>query len=187
MHERNYTTARKKFLWLNSHGALLKGLDIVIEAFVMMPELELFICGNIDRDSEFMNAIKSRLALLSNITIEGWVDIQSERFKTLVTECGWVISTSFSEGGGGSILNCMAKGLIPIISRSSSLTLPEKTGFYLEENTANELADLIIKVSNLPDTTLSEMSFNAYNFIATNHTIENFKKQYKDFLIKIKN
>jgi glycosyltransferase involved in cell wall biosynthesis len=182
--ERNYTTAKKKFLWLNSHGALLKGLDIIIDTFMMMPELQLFICGNTDRDAEFMNTIQSRIDRASNITIEGWVDIEGERFKTLVAECAWVVSASFSEGGGGSILNAMAKGLIPVISTSSSITLPVKTGFYLENNNAAAIVDLLKTVSELPDHELKEMSLNAVNFIATHHTLENFKSKYKDFLIE---
>jgi glycosyltransferase involved in cell wall biosynthesis len=182
---RNYTKAKKRFLWLNSHGALLKGLDIVIEAFMMRPELQLFVCGNTGRDAEFMNTIQSRIAGASNITMEGWVDIEGERFKTLVAECGWVVSASFSEGGGGSILNAMAKGLIPLISTSSSITLPAKTGFYLENNNAAAIVDLLKTVDELPDDELKEMSLNAVNFIATHHTLANFKSKYKDFLIEV--
>jgi glycosyltransferase involved in cell wall biosynthesis len=182
---RNYTKAKKRFLWLNSHGALLKGLDMVLEAFMMRPELQLFVCGNTGRDAEFMNTMQSRIAHASNITMEGWVDMKGERFKTLVAECGWVVSASFSEGGGGSILNAMAKGLIPVISTSSSITLPRKTGFYLENNNAASIVDLLKTVSELPDDELREMSLNAVNFIATHHTLEIFKSKYKDFLIEV--
>jgi len=183
--ERNYASARKKFIWLNSHGALLKGLDIVIDAFSMMPELEVYICGNAERDSSFINAISRQLSAAPNITIEGWVDINSEGFKKIATDCAWVINTSFSEGGGGSTLNCMAKGLIPAISKSSSITLPAKTGFYFENNNAAAVLDLLRTVSELPDTDLEERSLNAVDFIATNHMLENFKSKYKDFLIEV--
>jgi glycosyltransferase involved in cell wall biosynthesis len=182
--ERNYATARKKFIWLNSHGALLKGLDIVIDAFSKMPELEIYICGNPERDSGFINAISRQLSAAPNIKMEGWVDTNGEAFKKLVTDCAWIINTSFSEGGGGSTLNGMAKGLIPVISKSSSITLPAKTGFYIENNNAAAVVDLLKTVTELPDDELKERSLNAVNFIATNHTLQNFKLKYKEFLIK---
>lgn len=181
--ERNYTTGKKKFVWLNSHGALLKGLDIVIDSFSTMPELELYICGDLEKDSSFINAIKQKLSAAPNIKTEGWVDINSEGFKKLATDCAWVINASFSEGGGGSTLNCMAKGLIPILSQTSSITLPAKTGFYIENNSAVAVVDLLKTVSELPDDELEEMSLNAFNFIVTNHSLQNFKSKYKDFLI----
>ena len=183
--ERDYSLAKKKFIWLNSHGVLLKGLDIVIDAFSMLPHLELYICGDLDRDGKFKDTISLQLSKAPNIKIAGWVDIEGEVFKKIVTECAWVISTSFSEGGGGSTLNCMAKGLIPVVSSASSLTLPEKTGFYLEENNAINLAALLSSISLLPDAELSGMSFNTFSFVASNHTLENFKNKYKEFLIKI--
>jgi glycosyltransferase involved in cell wall biosynthesis len=182
---RYYPSAKKKFLWLNSHGALLKGMDIVIDAFALMPALELHICSNLERDSEFIASVSSQLSAAPNIKMEGWVDINSSAFNNLVTECGWIINTSFSEGGGGSTLNCMAKGLIPVVSRSASITLPGNTGFYIENNNASSLVALLKTISVLPDDVLKEMSFNAYNFIAANHTLENFKKKYKEFLIRI--
>lgn len=183
--ERNYSLAKKNFVWLNSHGGLLKGLDIVIDAFSMLPQLDLYICGDLEREYKFKETISLQLSKAPNIKIAGWVDIEGDEFEKIAATCAWVISTSFSEGGGGSTLNCMAKGLIPIVSRTSSLTLPEKTGFYLEKNDPVELSDLISKIIMLPGEALQEMSSNAANFIASNHSIQNFKNSYKEFLIKV--
>jgi hypothetical protein len=60
-----------------------------------------------------------------------------------------------------------------------------KTGFYLENNNAAAIVDLLKTVSELPDHELKEMSLNAVNFIATHHTLANFKSKYKDFLIEV--
>lgn len=184
---RIYSTAKNNFIWLNSPGALLKGLDIVLDAFSILPDCELFICGDIDRDNRFKKIISQQLSKAKNIKIIGWVDTDKEIFKTLALDCAWVIGTSFSEGGGGSVLNCMAKGLIPVVSRSSSLTLKENSGFYLENNSAIELAGLINKLKVLSDEVLREMSLNAYNFVASNHTLEIFKNKYKKFLVEVLN
>lgn len=185
--ERNYKLAKNKFIWLNSHGALLKGLDVVIDAFSLLPELTLFVCGNMEKDSQFLETISLQLSQASNIKFAGWVEMDSVEFKKIVTDCAWVINTSFSEGGGGSTLNCMAKGLIPVLSKSSSISLPDQTGFYVKQNDAQTLSNLLQTISRLPDEALKQLSNNAVDFIATNHTLKNFKKEYKDFLIAITN
>ena len=180
--EKDFSSAKSKFVWLNSHGALLKGLDIVIDVFTKQPHRELYICGDLNRDAAFRDAISILLSQAPNIKTVGWVDVDGDLFKEITSKCAWVLSTSFSEGGGGSTLNCMAKGLIPVVTKSSSLTLPENTGFYLQENTVSELADLLKKISVLDECELKKMSFNSYQFVSSNHTIENFKLRYKEFL-----
>ena len=164
---------------------MLKGLDIVIGAFKLLPELELFICGNMEWDNKFIKAIEGTLANTPNINILGWVDTSSDDFDKMASECAWVLNTSFSEGGGGSTLNCMAKGLVPVISKSASINLPDETGFYMEDNNADSLIALLNKIIELEDTTIQKMSFRAHDFIRSNHTIDHFKMQYKAFLNNI--
>jgi len=150
-----------------------------------MPHLKLHICGDLEADLVFFETKANQLAATPNIILEGWVDISSERFSELVTSCAWIINTSFSEGGGGSTLNCMAKGLIPVISRSASITLPEETGFYIEQNDAEHLTSLINEVSQMPEQLMESMSRHAYDFVKDNHTLENFRAKYKEFLLKV--
>jgi len=182
---KNFNQAKRKFVWLNSHGALLKGLDVVLDAFAVSDQLELYICGNLEKEHAFMSAIEKNLARSSNVKQVGWVDMESEDFKNLIRECAFVINSSFSEGGGGSALNCMAKGLIPILSQSASITLPPNTGFYLENNNGICLKAVIDMVSLLPGDRLMEMSKNAHSFVAANHTLQNFRDKYKEFVTNI--
>ena len=181
----NITAAKKKFVWLNSRGGLLKGLDVVMDAFEQLPECTLYVCGNLDAEPELKQALQPQLDRSPNLQFVGWVDMDDTRFKEIANQSAWVINTSFSEGGGGSTLNCMAKGLIPLISQSSSITLPALTGFYLENNTAAELIELVKKVTELTDEELKERSYNSFHFIKSNHTLENFKNKYKDFLLAV--
>lgn len=183
--KRDIKKAKKQFIWLNSHGALLKGLDVVIDAFANLPDFTLYICGDLDKDREFFNTIANTLAAAPNIVLKGWIDIDNTEFIELVSSAAWIINTSFSEGGGGSTLNCMAKGLIPIISRSASISLPAGTGFYLEQNEPGALVELIHKVSERSEGELEKMAQNAYQFIAANHTLENFRRKYKEFLMVV--
>jgi hypothetical protein len=77
----------------------------------------------------------------------------------------------------------MAKGLIPLISKSSSITLPPKTGFYFEYNDVSAVRELLKNVIGLGKEELDERSLNSVNFIESHHTVENFRNKYKEFLI----
>jgi glycosyltransferase involved in cell wall biosynthesis len=171
------------FLWFNSTGFLLKGLDIVLDTFIGMPECRLFICGNFDRESDFINSYANRLKDCSNIKLIGWVDITSNDFKKLVENCTWVINTSFSEGGGGSTVNCMAKGLIPIVTKSASIDIIDgETGFMLEDNSSNALGSKIKQLVQLPLEQITTVSENVFRYIYEHHTFDIFKAAYKAFL-----
>ena len=183
--EKDFAIAKKKILWLNSHGVLLKGLDIAINTIKLLPDVELFICGNIEWERKFLDALDEDIKNIPNIHLVGWIDTSGEEFSELTFNCAWVLNTSFSEGGGGSTLNCMAKGLVPVISRAASIDLPPETGFYVEDNSVKNLSELIIQISEMDDEELLKMSRNSYEFILANHTIENFKLKYKSFLSEV--
>jgi glycosyltransferase involved in cell wall biosynthesis len=179
---RNYNKTKFNFIWLNSHGALLKGLDIIIELFLKMPICNLYVCGNLEADSQFYNYYINSIKQSGNIHILGWVDIQSNYFQNISDQCTWVISTSFSEGGGGSILNCMAKGLIPIVSPSVSLNISSEMGFYVDNDSVDSLKHQIEGLLNLPDSRLKELSMNCFDFILQNHTKKNFIEKFTSIL-----
>ena len=42
---KNFNEARKHFLWFGGGGAILKGLDLVVETFASLPHLQLSIIG----------------------------------------------------------------------------------------------------------------------------------------------
>lgn len=45
---------RENFLWLGSRGAVLKGLDLVLEAFARMPDLQ--VSGPVEDEADFAAA-----------------------------------------------------------------------------------------------------------------------------------
>lgn len=174
---------KKNFLWFNSAGFLLKGLDIVLDTFINLPNCTLYVCGNFEREAQFLNSYNEKLKECTNIKMIGWVDVESVSFLHLIESCAWVINTSFSEGGGGSTLNCMAKGLIPIASRSASIDIVEKeTGFILEQNSSASLTQLINTLIDLPDEVIETCSKNAAGYTSNFHSKDNFKESYIRFL-----
>ena len=183
--DKKFSSSKKKFLWLNSHGALLKGLDVIIKVFLSSPQFELFICYDNRQDQQFFEAINGKLTSSPNIHLTGWVDINGDLYKELVFTCCWVVSTSWSEGGGGSILNCMANGLIPVIAKSCSITLPAKCGFYIDNENIDSITNSLSEITTISDDILAAMSESSVAFICENHSLENFKNKYRDFLINI--
>jgi len=180
---KDFGAAKTRFLWLNSHGAILKGLDVVIQVFAGRPDLDLFICCDLNRDQPFFKAVEPLLAQAPNIHVEGWVDTNSDHFKKLVAQCCWVISTSRSEGGGGSILNCMSQGLIPVISKSCSITLPEGIGYYIDNSGDTDAIICCLRnLTILENDVLNRMSQKSIEFINENHTRTNFRDKYRKFL-----
>ena len=179
---KDFNKAKFKFLWLNSHGALLKGLDVIIELFRSLPECHLYICCKLSADSEFFEYYGEIINDSKNIHLVGWLDITTDSFQSISDQCAWVISSSFSEGGGGSILNCMAKGLIPIIAKSVSIDLMPELGYYFESDDVNDLKNQITTITQLSTEKLRKLSFNSYGFVLKNHTKTEFKNRYKKFL-----
>ena len=183
--DKKFSSSKKKFLWLNSHGALLKGLDVIINVFLSLPQFELFICYDNKQDQQFFESINVKLTSSPNIHLTGWVDINGDVYKELVSACCWVISTSWSEGGGGSILNCMANGLIPVIAKSCSITLPAKCGFYIDNENIDSITNSLNEITTISDDILAAMSESSVAFICENHSLENFKNKYREFLFRI--
>ena len=50
---KNFESSRKHFLWFGGGGAILKGLDLVVETFASLPHLQLSIIGPSAYEKEF--------------------------------------------------------------------------------------------------------------------------------------
>ena len=117
---KDYDAGRKHFLFFSGRGNVLKGLDLVLEAFVQS-ELHLHICQHMEPD--FLKLYCNELTRRSNIHVHGFVRMRSPCFQKLAKQCNWVISASCAEGQPGAILECMGYGLIPILSDSNNIDL----------------------------------------------------------------
>jgi len=178
---KNYEESRKNYLWFGSNGLALKGLDIVLEVFKNLPDYKLFVCGPIKDEKDFEDAFHAELYETKNIYTIGWVDLESKKFKEIYENCIGIIYPSFSEGGGGSVINCMHVGLIPIVSRQSSVDI-EDFGFLIPDITVEAIEDLIRKISSLDLKELESRSRNTWEYARKVHTKENFAKEYKKFI-----
>lgn len=178
--ERDYRTARRRFLWMSSHGFVLKGLDLVLEAFAELPDHELIVCGPVAGEPDFAAAFHRELRETPNITTLGWVDIASESFRQLVASCAGVVYASGSEGGGGAVINAMHTGLIPVVTDESSVDVDPSYGVLLPDASVRSIRKSVVDLADRPCGELAEMGAAAREFVQTHHTPDRFAREYRE-------
>ena len=182
--DKNYEEARFSFLWFGSSGLVHKGLDLVLEAFSELPRFHLYVCGPIEDEADFSCAYHKELYETENIHTIGWVDVEGEPFKEINQKCLGIVFPSCSEGGAGSVVQCMHAGLIPIVSYESSVDVHD-FGVILENCSIDEIRNSIENISKLPPEELKLMSRKTWEFARANHTRERFAAEYQRVIKQI--
>ena len=170
---KNFNTSRNNFLFFNGRGNVHKGLDLLLEAFTTQTEQHLYVRQNIE--SDFFKAYEKELTEYSNIHIVPYLEKPSKEFFSLMDTCNFVISPTCAEGQPGSIIECMAHGLIPILSKEANIDTKD-FGITLTENSVNEIIQTIKIVSEKPTEWHKSMSNLTINEIQNNYLPEHFLK-----------
>ena len=179
--DKDYNKCRKNYLWLGSTGAILRGLDLLLEAFVQMPDYNLTICGPIINEIDFRDAFYSELFNSPNIKTLGWVDVGSTEFSEVIENCIALVYPSFSEGCASSVITCMHAGLIPVVSRHSGVNVAD-FGFIIDNPSVKEIKEKVKKLSSLGKKELEERSRRVWEYARKNHTREKFAEEYRNFV-----
>ena len=182
--DRDWGQCRKKFLWFSSGSLVHKGLDLALEAFKEMPEFDLTVCANIEREQEFCRVYYRELYETPNIHTVGWVDIEGEKFREIVRSCGAVLHFSCSEGGAPSVKTCMHAGLVPIVSYESGIDVFDY-GYLLRDCSIENIRRVIKEIAELSPGRLEERARGAWEYARCHYTRENFSKQYTQVILKI--
>jgi glycosyltransferase involved in cell wall biosynthesis len=183
--KKDFAACRNRYLWFGSAGLVHKGLDLVLEAFAEMPECHLTVCGPIGKEKDFVAAYGKELYQMPNIRTVGWVDIASVEFMEILQSCVGIVYPSCSEGGGGSVINCMHGGLIPILSYESSVDVEEGYGVILKESTVGEIKNSVRRLSALSPDTLENMARQSWEYARANHTREKFARTFREVIANI--
>jgi glycosyltransferase involved in cell wall biosynthesis len=181
---KNVEACRRHFLWFGPRGLVLKGLDLVLDAFVEMPDYHLTICGPVQQEEDFETTYYKELYQTPNIHTVGWTDITSPEFMEITNNCLGLIYPSGAEGQSGSVVTCLHAGLIPIISYESGVDV-EDFGVILRDCSIEEIKSSIRMVSDLPAQELKRMARKAWEFARANHTRERFAQEYRKVIVKI--
>jgi len=141
---------RKEFLYHAGGGAVHKGLDLVIDAFVRHPEWRLHITSNLKPETGFLAAYQKELNL-PNITYYGWMVVQDVFFQQLLKRVYAFILPTCSEGQSPAVATCLTLGLYPIISRYTGIDLPENCGIYIDDLTVDDVEEAVLKLIAMKD------------------------------------
>jgi tetratricopeptide (TPR) repeat protein len=140
----------REFLWLNSFGAVLKGLDRAIEAVLADERLVLNIVGLVDQEADFLAIYGEALAGHPRIRTHGYIATDSRRFADIADRSAAFLLPSASEGMSGSAATCLQVGLYPIVSRESGIDLPAGAGRMLETSSVEEIGRAMAEVIEMP-------------------------------------
>ncbi|MBC6433001.1 glycosyltransferase [Nostoc sp. HG1] len=182
--KKDFEAVRKRFLWFGGSALVLKGLDLVLDAFAQMPEYHLTICGPVSNDKEFEQAFYKELYETPNIHTYGWIDISSPDFIEVTNNCLGLVYPSVSEGQSGAVISCLQAGLIPILSYESGVDVHD-FGVIFDNLSVDEIKAKVRSISNLPVEDLKLMSRQAWEYARANHTREKFAQVYRDVVEQI--
>lgn len=182
--DRNYDSAKKRYLFFGSGQQLNKGLDLLLEVFRKNPQMELYVCSNYLEEKDFCDCFHNELYNTPNIHAMGWVSIKGDTFREIVKKCAFVILPSCSEGQPGSVINCMATGLIPIVTPQCGIDVDD-FGIIIEDIQIDAIEKLCRNLSAMPNSKLKLMSNDSQKAISTKYTIELLEKSIRHFLKEI--
>lgn len=177
---------RKNYIWFGSAGAIHKGLDLVLDAFLklMDEDIYLHVCGNIIYENDFYEYYKPFLES-KNIIYHGYVDIDSELFNTLMNNCGFVVFPSVSEGNSPSVITCMANGgMIPIVTEGADVEIT-KYGIRINDFSVVAVIDAIRQSQKLQLYDIVNQSEQIIIDTHLNHSFVKFKTEFKKQLKNI--
>ena len=184
--KKDFNHYKNRFLWLGSKGVVHKGLDLVLDVFSELPDHYLTVCGPLDdpAEREFQRAYYRELYETPNINTVGWVDVSSQQFIDITSKCCALIYPSGSEGQAGAVITCLQASLIPLVSYESGVDVGD-FGIILTDSSHAEIKDVIMRISEKPDLELAEMSRGAYECAISNHSKENYLKEFQKVIVKL--
>jgi len=167
--------AAKRFLFFAGGGNVHKGLDLLLEAIAGTP-YELFVCQHIQRD--FGRVFSHWLEDLPNVHVLGYVPQRSREFLDLVKTCSWCVLPTCSEGQPGGIVECMAHGLIPILSRESGMGLCD-LGLTIPELSVLGVRSSLDTAANMDPSQTSALSGEVARLASVDYSPASFRSSFK--------
>ena len=172
------------FIYLGSAGSVHKGLDLLLEVFYELGKpYKLYVCGCFEQEEDFVKEYYSELYDTSNIIPIGFIDIMSDKFKELSSECAFTLLPSCSEGCAGAIATCMSAGIIPICSRACGYE--DNEVITLENCKKETIKQAIIDASNMSMTDIEKKSCEMVELTKTKYCIENYSNEMRKALVEI--
>jgi glycosyltransferase involved in cell wall biosynthesis len=181
---RDFTRARRSFLYFASGSQMQKGLDLLLEIFPHHPGLELYVCSRFEREEDFCSSYRRELFETENVHPVGWVQVNSPQFLQLVSRCGSVVYPSCSDGQAGAVVQCLATGLVPLVTRESGVDT-EDYGITFVDDSVETIEQVILEVAERPPDWHEEHSRRARHAADTVFTLDRFADRWRSLISEI--
>ena len=183
--EKDQGASRRRFLWLGSRGLAHKGLGRTLEAFGGMSDHHLTVCGPLDQEPRFCEAYRRELQHCPNIRPYGWIDVTGPEFADLANATLALILPSCAEAQAGAVINGMAAGLIPIVSRQVGMEISPDFGVLLDDDSPQGIRRAVRELSARPCEELRAMSRRAWEIAHSRHSLDAYKTVVGDVIDRI--
>ncbi len=175
---RDYSYAKKCFMWIGSTGAIHKGLDILLDVFKNHQDLELYVLGVSEYDRRILKPLMS-----PNVKDVGFIDIQGDEFLSIVSKCGFVVLPSCSEGLATSVITGMNHGLIPLVTQETGIEAP--VGEVFKDYKVETIDESISRWSNMDPVLLNEISHQTREYALQTFQITNYTERIKQIVAEV--
>jgi hypothetical protein len=173
--EKEFQEAKSNFLWFAGSGAILKRLDVVLEAFKDLHEVDLYVCGSMKGNDEFMELYQEELLSQDNIHLVGWTDITSKKFGKIVRKTAFNIYPSASDGIPSSLATTTRAGVIPI-APSDVVDITDNCGIDITDCSIDNLKDVIRTASGAPTEDVRDTAIDAFIYANTAFTRDRYSQ-----------
>ena len=181
---KDFSTARRNFLFFASRSQIQKGLDLLLEVFPKHPDLHFYICSEFEKEEDFCDCYHKELYETPNIHPIGWVTVNSPEYNELVKKCAYVIHPTCSEGQPGSVVQCMYSGLIPLVTKEVGIDT-EYFGITFADDSLEEIERVILEVSNKPESWHREHSLKTRKVSEEKYSEDAFIERWRNILTEI--
>lgn len=177
LEHKDFDKVRHSMCWFGSLGLIHKGLDVAIDIALAHPEITLHICGATKREKEFWNYYGPLIKDKPNIIDHGFINIESQEFVDIMSQCAFMINPSISEGGAAAVLNVVANGgLIPICSLATGLDFPSDDSYIIDDISKDAFERVLLEAMSQSEATLRQQSIAVCEYVRKNYAFEAFQR-----------
>lgn len=181
---KDFEAARRRFLFFASRSQVQKGLDLLLEIFPRHPELELYVCSQFELEPDFCAVYERELFHTPNVHAVGMVPVNGEQFYELARSCANVIHPSCSDGQAGSVVQCMAAGLVPLVSRETGIDV-DGFGLQFADDGLEEIERVILDVAGRPTAWHETQSALSRRAAEEQFSLDAFTARWREILSEI--
>ena len=174
---------KKRFIYFGGSGCICKGLDLVIDSVIEVlkyEEIFLDICAP-ENELDFWREYQPKISNNDHINYYGFIDINSKNFLNLTTKAAFNIFPASSEGSATSVLTCMRRSLIPVVTYEAGIDVKD-FGYLLKSNNVEEIKYVLNKCIKISDSEFQERLIKTYNQ-SWNYSPEMFVNSFRNGIL----